>query len=227
MRAFAGGLSPGIVTNHYFLRAYKINLKEVLKMTLFGCDNPLNIASTNYVDCVVTTISGFLWKKIPGIVYTDFSQVVVSGTTTRTNVLSYTIPANTIIPGEHAMKITSSYTTSQGTASNPQYAYFIGSLNNTDSIYVQPNVDQGNLNIKVENVIYPKSTASQKILSEGTCSSWVGNLSNAYEYGSIVIDDRDTAVDATQNISFKLDLTLSAANAAFYVIRDSVIVELI
>lgn len=33
-------------------------------MTLFGCDNPLNIASTDYVDCVVTTVSGHLQEQI-------------------------------------------------------------------------------------------------------------------------------------------------------------------
>ena len=39
-------------------------------MTLFECANPLNIASTDYVDCVITTVSGSLQNQInsaPGI----------------------------------------------------------------------------------------------------------------------------------------------------------------
>lgn len=32
-----------------------------------SCENPLNIASTPYVDCVVTTVSGHLQEQIDAI----------------------------------------------------------------------------------------------------------------------------------------------------------------
>lgn len=195
------------------------------------CANPLNIASTPYVDCVVTTVSGHLQEQIDnnfhGIIYTDFSeQVVISGSTIRTNLFSYTIPANTVIDN-HALRITSSYLAFQGTGSNPQTIFFQGALGGSDEIFLKPDVNIGVLSIKVETTLYPKTNNTQKAISEAVVSAWSEDEITPYSYGSYVIDVRDPAIDMTDAVDFELDGTLSTAHSSFYIKRNSVIVELL
>jgi len=195
------------------------------------CANPLNIASTLYVDCVVTTVSGHLQDQIDdqfrGIIYTDFSeQVVISGSNARTTLFSYTIPANTVI-NNHALRITSSYLAFQGTGSNPQTIYFNGVLDGSDEVFLKPDVNIGVLTINVITTLYPKTSTSQKALSEAVVSAWSEDEITPYSYGSYVIDARDPAIDMTIPVYFELDGTLSASHAGFYIIRNAVIVELL
>ena len=195
------------------------------------CANPLNIASTPYVDCVVTTVSGHLQEQIDsnfrGIIYTDFSeQVVISGSTSRTTLFSYTIPANTVIDNR-ALRITSSYFANQGTGSNPQTVFFHGVLDSSDEIFLKPDVNIGGLSIKVVTTLYPKTDNTQKAISEAVVSAWSEDEITPYSYGSYVIDVRDPSIDMTDDVDFELDGTLSAASSSFYITRNSVIVELL
>lgn len=198
-------------------------------MTLFGCDNTLNIASTNYVDCVVTTVSGHLQEQIDnhshGVVYTDFSEAVVSGTTSRTNVISYTIPANTLLASNRPLRITSSYLVFQGAGSSPQYLYFHGSFDSTDVMFIQPHAEFGTHSCKIVNTIYPKTNSSQKLLSDGIIAGWGDDQGTEDSTSSTVLDNRDTSFDMTSAINFELDLELSTAHAGFFVIRNGIIIE--
>lgn len=85
-----------------------------------------DFATKDYVDSVVIVPTG-------SILYKDFTEVPVSGTTTRTTVFSYTIPAD-LITGNRALRITTMYQVGQGIDANTYGAAFRGSLNSNDVI---------------------------------------------------------------------------------------------
>lgn len=191
------------------------------------CDNPLNIASTPYVDCVVTTVSGHLQEQVGRILYTDFTeQVVASGTTSRSDVFSYTIPGNTLRP-DKAIKITSTYLVSQGTGSAIQTLYFYGAFDSTDTVFLKPHSEAGTLSGKVTSVIYPNGQSSQRVISDAIIAPWPDEASTEDSNTSHVIDHRSYSGNMSNDVVFDLDVELSAAHSNFILIRSGVIVELV
>ena len=186
-----------------------------------------SFATISTLNSVSGTLQSQIDSQFRGIIHTDFSeQVVLSGSTARTTLFSYTIPANTVTDNR-ALRITSSYFANQGTGSNPQTVFFHGVLDSSDEIFLKPDVNIGGLSIKVVTTLYPKTNTTQKAISEAVVSAWSEDEITPYSYGSYVIDVRDPTTDMTQDVDFELDGTLSTANAAFYITRNSVIIELL
>lgn len=78
------------------------------------CANPLNIASTPYVDCVVTTVSGHLQEQISAIVADEIEPSLVSDSSN----LVITSGSNVITFSPSATPSFTSVTASSGTFSN-------------------------------------------------------------------------------------------------------------
>jgi hypothetical protein len=99
-------------------------------------------------------------------------------------------------------------------------------MNGNDTIYLQPHVESGNKKVRVISTIYPKSSSSQKIISDALVMGWADS-STTDSRASHVLDVRDSDEDSLQDIDYDLDVVLSAADSTFHMKRAGVIIELI
>lgn len=195
-------------------------------MTLFNCDNPLNIASTPYVDCVVTTVSGHLQEQIsssPGI-WTELASFSTSIPNKDTMVTVSGLPPMDLLKIFVAVV---GLDFDIGTSSFGFSVYFNDDTNNANYInnnrgvtVVNPNeADFFPANSFIERTILNLETTEKIPTVDGAFFSPTGNPSNSGEIPSVFLDVWDNTNARISSMTFKFPLIEEITTASIDVLK--------
>lgn len=191
-------------------------------MTLFGCDNSLNIASTNYVDCVVTTVSGHLQDQISSrIIDRAFQVTSVVNSTAETVLASGVLPANSFNElGGARFTFLGSFTNNTGSTSHTSFIRF--KLNGTTAMAgFQAEVSAGGPTWRLQTTLIANGAVSgaDSVFVDGFLL--IGDNSPQQSHDDdIGVYSTDTAavkldIDFTQDVTWQITAEQSTASSNF------------